>query len=104
MFDILTLFTFSSTNLKANTNDATSLWILWGEVNDSRPIDKEKNLIERRDFFMEELSRLHSKKTNQDDFNLDELSILMEIYRTQSTITLDNRKIDPLFYQKYKFT
>jgi CHAT domain-containing protein len=103
-FLILTLFTFSSTNLKANTNDATSLWILWGEVNDSRPIDKEKNLIERRDFFMEELSRLHSKKTNQDDFNLDELSILMEIYLTQSTITLDNRKIDPLFYQKYKFT
>ena len=71
-FLILTLFTFSSTNLKANTNDATSLWILWGEINDSRPIDKEKNLIERRDFFMEELSRLHSKKTNQDDkFNIN---------------------------------
>ena len=103
-FLILTLFTFSSTNLKANTNDASSLWILWGEVSDSRPNDKDKDLIERRDFFIEELSRLHSKKINQDDLNLDELSILMEIYLTQSTITFDNRKIDPLFYQKYKFT
>lgn len=102
-FLILTLFTFSFTNLQAAEDDEYNLVTLWFEIQDNRPRDKDKNLIDRRDFFIEELSRVHSKKINKNDVNFNELSILMEIYYIQNSITRSGRKIDLSFYEKYKF-